>query len=436
MLKIALTTLLCLNSLLIPTSSIAETVLTAQKEIVWDDFLGVNAHFLWFTPDQYAKQMTQLKALGLSWVRVDLHWDRHETSQDKFNLKPVDTLVKKMDSEHLHSLLYLVGSAHYASSAPFYARNKDQYPPKKVEVFANRMGLLAKRYPSVDAWQVWNEPNLPAYWQPKEDPEAYSKLLYASTQELKRVAPSKKIVMAGMAYYSQMPYKGGLMLEEMAKLGALNIGAIIDYHPYALEPEGDDPKAMDFIRRCQEINQRLRSINVPAIWASEWGWSSYDGPKEEQPIIGENGQANYTLKRLAMIATLDFDKTFLFALSDLDSRAGARDQHYGLLDLNGNPKPVYHALKRFFDITGPRLQPATPPNLNNAPAEIISVAWKKPDGTNLWMLSSKSERTVTTKALSKAVLHNPIQGKRTELTASNGTFTIPVSDELQILEWK
>ena len=49
--------------------------LTATRDVVWKDFLGVNAHFLWFPPEHYRQQMQQWKALGLEWTRVDLHWD-------------------------------------------------------------------------------------------------------------------------------------------------------------------------------------------------------------------------------------------------------------------------------------------------------------------------------------------------------------------------
>lgn len=413
----------------------AVTTLVAAKPVVWEDYLGVNAHFLWFTPEQYAKQIGMLKALGLKWVRVDMHWDRHEKKEGEYTLQPVDVLVNKIKEEKLSSLFYLVGSADFASSAPFYAMQKDQYPPKSPEVFAKRMGLLAQRYPSVEAWQIWNEPNLPSFWQPTEDPEGFSKLLLASVQELKRVAPQKTVVMGGMAYYGQMPKRGGLMLEAMGKLGALNIGAITDYHPYSLTPEGDDPAARDFIERVNQLNPRLRSIHVPGIWATEWGWSSYAGPKEEQPIIGEQGQADYTLRRLALMSAMDFDRIFLFALSDLDSRAGVRDRSYGLLDLNAQPKPVYKALSRFLALTGPKLQPTQTPAFKQPPEDFYNVTWAKPDGTKLWMFWSSKPGTVKVTGISSATLYQPLNDSKRTLQGDANGLSVPVTTQLQVLEW-
>lgn len=423
-------------TLVMPSANAVETRLVAPRPVVWQDFLGVNAHFLWFTPHQYNLQIEKLKALGLNWVRVDLHWDRHEPQEGRFNLQPLDDLTLSLQAQNIKSVFYLVGSAPFASSAPFFVSNKDQYPPRDPQVFAKRMGMFAQRYPSVNAWQVWNEPNLPAFWQPSENATDYSRLLQATVKVLNSVAPQKTVVMAGMAYYSQMPIKKGLMLEEMGKVGALNLGAIAAYHPYSQTPEGDDPNARDFVLRASEVNQRLRGVRIPGIWASEWGWSSYSGPKQEQPIIGESGQADYTLRRLALMSAMDFDRIFLFALSDLDSRASVRDRGYGLLDINGKPKLVYTALSRFFAITGPRINPMEPPVVKNSPDDLYSIAWVKPNGTRLWMFWSAKPRVAKLDGISSATLHQPLNNSKQLLQASASELSVPITPQLQILEWR
>ena len=235
-----------------------------------------------------------------------------------------------------------------------------------------------------------------------------------------------------MAYYSQMPVKGGLMLEELGKLGALGLGTIVAYHPYSLEPEGDNVRERDFILRSKEINQRLRAMRVPGIWATEWGWSSYAGPKEEQNIIGEAGQADFLLRRLALMAVAGFDRVFLFALSDLDSRAGVRDRSYGLLDLQGRPKPAYTALAEFLKITGPSLMPAQPPEYKGSVEGFYSIGWKKPDGTRLWMFWGSRPGQLQLPALAGATLYQPASGSKQVLS----TGSLPVTRQLQILEWR
>lgn len=410
------------------------TQLKAPRAVVWKDFLGVNAHFLWFTPEQYKQQMQRFHALGLEWVRVDLHWDRHEPSEGRYRLGELDEVVDSLKQEQLKSVFYLVGSAPHATSAPSGSPTPDQFPPKQAQVFAERMAMLARRYPSIDAWQVWNEPNLPSFWRPHEDAEAYGRLLQQSAQALRQVDPNKPVVMGGMAYYSQMPVQGGLMLESLGKLGVQQLGTIIAYHPYSQTPETDEPGKRDFILRSQQLNQMLRGVQVPAIWATEWGWSSYAGPIELQELIGEQGQADYVLRRLALMSALDYDKVFLFALSDLDSRASARDQHYGLLDLQGQPKPVYLALQRFLQISGPRLQPADAPQLSALPNDLYAISWTREDGKNLWLFWSASGAELHLPNVTKAVVHDPLSGAQKDLQSDQG-IRVKASPTLQMLVW-
>lgn len=410
------------------------TQLKAPRAVVWKDFLGVNAHFLWFSPEQYREQMRRFHDLGLEWTRIDLHWDRHEPREGRYRLGELDQLMAELEQQQLKSVFYLVGSAPHASSAPSRSKTPDQYPPRDPRVFAERMAMLAKRYPSVDAWQVWNEPNLPAFWRPHEDPTGYALLLQATTQALRQVAPDKPVVMAGMAYYSQMPVKGGLMLESLGKLGVQQLGTIVAYHPYSQTPESDEPGARDFVLRSQQLNATLRGAQVPGIWATEWGWSSYDGPKELQEIIGEQGQADYVLRRLALMSALDYDKVFLFALSDLDSRATPRDQHYGLLDLQGKPKPVYLALQRFLQVTGPRLEPADAPALKAVPNDLFSVAWRREDGKHVWLFWSASSAPLQLPQVGAAELYDPLSGSQTSLSEASG-IQLQAKPSLQMLVW-
>lgn len=123
-------------------------VLKGSKEVVWKDFLGVNAQFLWFSPERYQKQIDRLKALGLEWVRLDLHWDQLETAENQYNVATLDELVNKLQQNQIKSVFYLVGSAKFATTAPASSPYQDQFPPKDPNIFANRMALLEQRYPA------------------------------------------------------------------------------------------------------------------------------------------------------------------------------------------------------------------------------------------------------------------------------------------------
>ena len=409
--------------------------LAPTHTLVWKDYLGVNAHFLWFTPSQYKKQISAYQKLGLEWVRVDLHWDRLEPRENDYQLNTLDELDKTLTASKLKSVFYMVGSAPFITTAPVGAPFQDQYPPKDPQVYAQRMAMLAQRYPNINAWQVWNEQNLPNNWRPQVEATGYGQLLLATHQALDKAAPGKTQVMGGMAYYSQMPPRGDtLMFEALGKLGVQSLGMVAAYHPYSETPETDEPGKNEVLLRGKQLNDMLHNAGLKNVWATEWGWSSYAGPKEMQALIGVDGQADYTLRRLALMSTQDYQRIFLFALSDLDDRASPRDQHYGLLDLDGEPKPVYRALARFLEITGPSLKPGQTPHLEGAPDALYSVAWAREDGKRLLMFWSAKAGTVKLPQIQQAELYDPLNGTRDTLNTADGIHP-QVKPTLQILVW-
>jgi len=409
------------------------------RSVVWADFLGVNAQLQWFAPEVARRQVEQLKALGLSWVRLALHWMLIEPENGQYQLDATDRMMMQVHQAGLHSITYVVGAPRFASSAPQGSPYADKFPPRDPAVYAQRLQALAKRYSNVDVWQVWNEPNIPAFWQPRIDPEGYARLLQPAVAALRQAAPGKPVAMAGMAYYSQMAGREGLMLDAMGQLGADRLNLITCYHPYSAEPEGAEGGNRDLLTHVPFLNKALRARGVQQIWATEWGWSSYDGPVEEQPLVGEGGQASYTLKRLALMATQDFDRIFLFTLADLDDpRVGPRDKRYGLLRADGQPKPVYHALQRFLSISGPRLAPgaAAMRIQGGLPEGLVSISWRRADGRMLWMAWAHEPMRLSLPQVKAGVWHQPMQGTQREVQAQAGQgLSLDVSTDLQMLVW-
>ncbi|AOV18733.1 hypothetical protein BJI67_15940 (plasmid) [Acidihalobacter aeolianus] len=198
---------------------------------MWRNFLGLNTQPLWFTPKQYTAQFTALKALGLNWVRIGLHWSAMTRPDGRFRYGRLDALVHTLKRLDLHSDIYLVGSARFDSSGPIEASNFDQYPPREDRLYVQQLAALARRYPSVNAWEVWNKENLPAFW--RGDTKAYARLLVDAGRALAAEGAQSKLVVGGFAFYSQIPAQGHtLMLEQLWRLGVLRPPMIVAFHPY------------------------------------------------------------------------------------------------------------------------------------------------------------------------------------------------------------
>ena len=411
------------------------TSLKPSRSVVWKDYLGVNAQFHFFSEATYLKQMARLQELDLQWVRIAMHWALLERKPGQY-FAPFDASVIAMPEHGLKPVGFLAGSAPFATSAPASSPYQDSYPPTDNRLYSDSLSRFVERYPSVEAWQIWNEPNLPSFWRPKEDPDAYAALLLDAVDTVRQRFPDKPLGTAGMAYFSQMPsHNMELMLKALLKKGLAQKDLVVAYHPYTEYPEGNSPGNNELLDTVRFINSGLRGEGVKQIWATEWGWSSYSGPKEMQAIIGVSGQADYTLRRLALMSALDFDRIFLFNLSDLDARASVRDQSYGLLDLNADPKPAFGALKNFLKVTGPSLTPADPPSFGSAPKDLYSIAWTREDGRHLLILWSASAGKLTLPGIRQATLHDPHSGKARRLQADAGALVVALKPSLQLLVW-
>lgn len=255
----------------------------------------------------------------------------------------------------------------------------------------------------------------------------------ATAAALRTVDANKPVVAAGMAFFSEMP-NGQTMLAALGALGVTGWNTVMSYHPYTQLPEGNDPANLDFIAKTTALNQTLRASGVKTLWSTEWGWSNYPGPKEAQDLITLQGQADYVVRRVALMSAMDFDKIFLFTLSDLDQRASVRDQSYGLLDIDANPKPVYTALKNFLDVSGPQLTPGDPPTADQLPDGLFSIGWTRADGHKLWFFWSAQGGNAHLPNLTSATLYDPLRGTQTPVSGTNG-LTVAVKSNLQILLW-
>ncbi|WP_454254269.1 beta-xylosidase [Pseudomonas sp. Marseille-Q8238] len=427
---------LCVAVVLSSRNAEAEIIsLKPERTVVWKDFLGVNAQFHFFPEATYRKQMKRLHELDLQWVRIAMHWALLESAPGRY-YPPFDAATKVMGEENLKAVGFLAGSAPFATTAPVDSPYQDSFPPKDNRLYSESLTNFVERYPQFDAWQIWNEPNLPPFWRPKEDPDAYAALLHDAVVTVRQRFPDKPLLTAGMAYFSEMPTRGmGLMLKSLLDMGLANYNLIVAYHPYTEYPEANKPGKNDFLETARYVNSGLRNAGIKQIWATEWGWSSYSGPKELQAIIGMSGQADYTLRRLALMSALDYDRIFLFNLSDLDARASVRDQSYGLLDLDGEPKPAFTALKNFLEVTGPRLEPAEPPTFAKAPKDLYSVSWTRDDGKKLLMVWSATAGKLHIHGVHQATLYDPLRGTEQVLQAESDTLVAGLKPSLQLLVW-
>lgn len=81
------------------------------------------------------------------------------------------------------------------------------------------------------------------------------------------------------------------------------------------------------------------------------------------------------------------------------------------------------------------MRPADPPVTEDLPDGSFSIGWTREDGRNVWLFWSARGGNVRLPKLKEATLHDPLSGKVTPLSGSDG-LEVPVKSSLQMLVWE
>ena len=177
-------------------------------------------------------------------MRYLFSWASVQPKPCCFNWGGQDRLMGRLVAHGIRVVPALWGSPSWAESYP--ARPPiDKLPAWQTFLrrFARHYGpggsywpRFRARYPGktplpVQAYQIWNEPNLKNYWIPYPAPTQYGKLLKASSTAIKGEYPKAKIVLGGMPGYGNM--NAWDFLDQLYDAGAKQYFDVAALHPYA-----------------------------------------------------------------------------------------------------------------------------------------------------------------------------------------------------------
>ena len=230
--------------------------------------------------------------------RQNLLWSGVEKTRGRYTWRRYDDLFTKAAVGNVRIFPVLIGS-------PAWARFKPQYPPNTTagrKAFYEFSKAAAKRYGPNGTfwrgkpyprsvrpvyWQVWNEPNLPNYWNGKVDPPAYGRMLKYTSVAAKAGDPEVRIVSAGLP---QTSCRAGPCIDDFLRdmYTVPDIGRWIDavaVHTYA-----DDYHGI-FYRLRLARNQTISSLGrSKKLVVTEFGWGT--GGHHPSFTTTERGQAS------------------------------------------------------------------------------------------------------------------------------------------------
>lgn len=329
------------------------------------DFVGLSAPgVLNDAPAGRRRGLDAIAATGTGVVRQTFDWSLAERRPGRYDLSSLDGVVADAAARRLELLPVLFNPPAFRLSGSHPAAPNTS-PPKDPAAMGRFAAVLVRRYgprgtlwrehprlPRVPIrdWQVWNEPNLPAYWGGHPDAAAYVRLLRAVGRAIKVADPSAEVVAAGLPN-SRIGVPFEAYARAMFRAGAASALDVFALHPYAVDAAG----VLGAVQKARALLDSQGETRA-RIWVTELGWAS--GGPASAFTVGEQGQAERirtTFKELAARRRqLGVRGIVYFQWRDAPPPPGLGDffgYHTGLLAADGRRKPAYAA---FTAATGAR----------------------------------------------------------------------------------
>lgn len=310
--------------------------------------------------------LDSIKNAGVGLLRQKFDWDflTFGNGPTNINWSYLDRFMTATAQAGITIMPVLFDPPASMTTAPAAGAQRGNYPPRDLGAIGDFGAMLAAHYGTngsfwaenpqlprhpITAWQIWNEPSLPVYWQPKPNAAAYVQMLRLASQKIKAVDPNAEIITAGLP---DSRIKGSVPLlryiKQMYRAGAAGAFDTLAVNGYAPTGRGV-AKLIAHIRRVvNHYGGAKTSLRV-----SEFGWADRgpEHPRGRFTVGKKQGPYTYQAirglwkarKRLKLRGIVYYD------WRDQPVYAGGKNfwgLHTGLLTLNGKPKPALRWFKK------------------------------------------------------------------------------------------
>lgn len=154
--------------------------------------------FLWGNAPTTDRDLTLAQQGGFHWIKQRFEWRNIEGhGKGQFEWNEPDRIVQAAEDHGLKIIARI-------DNQPQWASTRVQFPassaPDDLQDWADYVSALATRYKGrIQAYEVWNEPNLSNEWGSSPDPAAYTQLLQASYTAIKAADPQASVISAGLS---------------------------------------------------------------------------------------------------------------------------------------------------------------------------------------------------------------------------------------------
>lgn len=327
--------------------------------------LSYGDELTWMESADLADALDDAAALG-GWVRLDVSWANVQPDgPDSWDWSRLDPVIEGARARGLRVIAIL-------GYTPEWARvpgcGTDKCRPASPSAFSAFVSAAVARYRplGVRTWEVWNEPNSAAFWQPSPSAGDYAELLAGAVGEIRAIDRRARVLSGGLA---AVPSADGHVsapdfLRGLGERGALDLVDGVAYHPYtypllASDAPDDFPTAWNGIARTPDgLRGILRAYGRPRLplWITEYG-APTGGPgtaSDGAPGSTDASTTHVTEARQAEIARDSVSAAaadpgiralIWYSGRDRGTSRESAENFYGLRRAAGAPKPAFVALR-------------------------------------------------------------------------------------------
>ena len=305
-------------------------------------FWGVQTHFgQYYRADMDSasviRMLDSVSEAGIRLIRDECYWSYVETTPGIYNFPPqIDFYIQQAQLRGIGILLILNYNnslyAPHAGSAVTTDSNRAKFVSYCQAVVSRYLPLGVKCY------EIWNEPNIPMFWDPTPNANDYFKLLQAVYPVIKSIDTTITVMgcATSPAEGNPAPFISWLsFIGSVFSLGGGNYMDAVSFHQYRV-----DKNPEQWIQN--DINSLKNIVGTKPIWLTEVGYHT----ATVWPNLTELAQAQYVSRLYIMGKGIQqLSNIFYYDLKNDGTSANEPEHNFGLLNFNMIPKPAFLALR-------------------------------------------------------------------------------------------
>ncbi|HEY7438559.1 MAG TPA: hypothetical protein VIC35_04130 [Acidimicrobiia bacterium] len=325
------------------------------------------SQILWESDADLAHDLDAIAGTGVSSITIDVDWPSiQQHGPGTFWWDATDRVVQAATSRGLTVDATLAYSPTWARPANC-PTGSTHCLPVNVADYATFAQAAVMRYGasstdpalrgSIETWSIWNEPNNPAFAQPKPDPQHYTDMLRAAYPAIKDADPTATVITGGTAPEPNArdgsSYSPVTWLTDLYTDGAKGYFDAVGHHPYMFPVNPLDAQPWN------AFTQTLSLHNVMAwfgdaekkIWGTEVGAPTGDAKNALSPSNQAKWVFDYYTGWNSTFASFTGQLSY-FQLRDSGTNPASWEQNMGLVTTNWAPKPAYGELQAVMEGAG------------------------------------------------------------------------------------